>query len=204
MGLLFLRDGQWDGNQVVSSEWVTTASTDAAAGSRSYAYQWWLPGQRMGTTLPPDLYAAQGRDDQKIYVIPSLDLVVVRNSHYKKPPGADGALGTADDSIAEGGFVAEFLPAGVSILNADPADPSVPFGTDSGIWFLDCAFLGPIINSIEDAPKIEFCNDAGGQDPNQARPIFDCREENMTCRDRTMSGRYGAFCEEFLGCICND
>ncbi len=205
-GLLFLRGGQWDGEQVVSKEWTTKATTDAAAGSREYAYQWWLPGQRAATTLPTDLYAAEGRDNQKIWVIPSLDLVVVRNSHYKKPLGPDGVLGTADDAIAENGFVTELLPAGVSFpgFNVDPDDPNVPYGSDSGIWFLDCAFLGPIINSIEGAPKVEFCNDAGGSDPNEASPIFNCREQNSTCLERLTSGRYGPFCEEFHGCICDD
>ncbi len=205
-GLLFLRNGEWDGDRVVSSQWVKAASTDAAAGNEGYAYQWWRPGARSTSTLPRDLYAAEGRDNQKIYVIPSLDLVVVRNSQYKKPLGPDGMLDTADDSIAENGFVTELLPAGVAFpgFNDDPNEPAVPFGSDSGLWFLDCAFLGPIINSIESAPKIASCNDAGGADPNAQVPIFDCREENVSCSERVKSGRYGKYCDEFMGCACGD
>ena len=40
-------------------------------------FQWWLGGE--GGSLPDDLFQAQGFDGQYIYVIPSLDLVVVRN-----------------------------------------------------------------------------------------------------------------------------
>ncbi len=209
-GLLFLRDGEWDGQQVVSKQWVEMATTDAAAGSKSYGYQWWLPGRQNGTTLPADIYAAEGQDDQRIFVIPSLDLVVVRNSIYKEPHPITGNPDLGGP-VAERGFVPEFLPFGAGA--PDPAD-NVPFGTNSGTVFLDCAFLGPIINSIQDpdVAKIEFCNDGGapsasggGDAPSEPTPLFGCRDGNETldCRARFETGRYGPFCEEFMGCLCD-
>jgi CubicO group peptidase (beta-lactamase class C family) len=153
-GLLFLRDGKWDQKQVISSEWVQKSTEDVAQGFQGYAYQWWLAEQDGETKLPLDMYAAEGQDDQIIYVIPSLDLVVVRNSMYDKPP---------TEPIAENGFIGEFLPFGVGT-----------YGTESGQFWLDCPFLAPIINSIEGAPKIDACNvKANG-----------CAEPNAACTDR--------------------
>ena len=58
----------------------------------SYGYLWWLNGQKsfkqpagavregmLWPDCPPDSYAALGAQDKKIYVVPSLDLVVSRH-----------------------------------------------------------------------------------------------------------------------------
>lgn len=72
LGYLYLHQGQWDGQQVVSAAWVKTATqkhtgTDSSLG---YGYQWW--------TYPTwGAYAALGRYGQTIFVIPEADLVVV-------------------------------------------------------------------------------------------------------------------------------
>jgi CubicO group peptidase (beta-lactamase class C family) len=71
-GYLFLRQGQWDGRQVVSAEWVSRAtrrhvSTDGELG---YGYQWWIDADGKG-------FAALGRNGQMIYVRPDADLIVV-------------------------------------------------------------------------------------------------------------------------------
>jgi hypothetical protein len=67
-----LKAGIWDGKQIVSSDWVAASSTehkDTGIGY-GYGYQWW--------TLPSDTgYAATGHFEQKIYVIPEADMVVV-------------------------------------------------------------------------------------------------------------------------------
>jgi CubicO group peptidase (beta-lactamase class C family) len=83
-GQLFLDGGRWDGRQVVSERWVRSSTTPSPAFV-GYGYQWWLTGQTSG--LPEDTYSARGHDGQFIYVVPSLDLVVVRNGLYFKSPG---------------------------------------------------------------------------------------------------------------------
>jgi len=192
LGLLFLRNGEWNGRRIVSEDWVKKATTDAAPGNAHYGYQWWLPGRKQGTTLPIDVYAAEGQNEELMWVIPSLDLVVVRTSYYKKNPGPDGILGTDDDAKIDpgGSLIGEFLIDGLT-----------PYGTDTGTFFLECSFLAPIINSIEGGPKIKTCNDAGGGDPNNPQPIFGCRDAGASCRDRAMA-RYQPFCEEFQGALC--
>jgi hypothetical protein len=64
LGYLFLNEGLWDGQQVVSPAWVEAATTGA-----SYGYQWWLK--------PRGIYFATGVGGQEIWVLPDRDLVVV-------------------------------------------------------------------------------------------------------------------------------
>ena len=77
IGYLYLNGGEWDGTQIVSSEWVDQATTPHLSTSHgaevdgfteSYGYQWWVDER---------YYAAIGRDGQFIYVVPELDMVVV-------------------------------------------------------------------------------------------------------------------------------
>jgi CubicO group peptidase (beta-lactamase class C family) len=71
LGYLYLRQGQWDGRQILTSEWVEAGTSPAAgADSEDYGYLWWLrPTQ--------GFYYASGRGGQTIYVLPEQDLVVV-------------------------------------------------------------------------------------------------------------------------------
>ncbi len=92
MGLLFLNGGDWAGTQIVPSQWVDDAFTPVADSHGLYGYMWWI------MTMPEvggPIHLAQGFDGQFIFMIPSLDLVVVRNGSYVKstcPPVADPNL----------------------------------------------------------------------------------------------------------------
>ncbi len=74
-GYLFLNNGTWDGQQIISEEWVnvSTSSYTLFEGHTGYGYQWW--------TLPNfGVYYAAGRNGQFILVVPDLDIVVVFTS----------------------------------------------------------------------------------------------------------------------------
>jgi CubicO group peptidase (beta-lactamase class C family) len=92
-GLLALARGTWAGRRVVPESYVRSALTSSQSLNPSYGLLWWLngksshrlpgpaPASEPGPLLqsaPRDLVAALGAGDQKIYVVPSLDLVVVR------------------------------------------------------------------------------------------------------------------------------
>jgi CubicO group peptidase (beta-lactamase class C family) len=64
---------------VVSEAWLREAWTPLDTRS-DYGYLWWLLGRAEGVapSTPVDWVAALGAGDQKIYVVPSLDLVVAR------------------------------------------------------------------------------------------------------------------------------
>jgi len=78
-GLLAHRLGTWDGTSVVSESWLREAWTPSKV-KRDYGYLWWLLGEgHLGQKgAPSDLVAGLGANDQKLYVIPSLDVVVAR------------------------------------------------------------------------------------------------------------------------------
>lgn len=82
LGRLFLNQGNWDGTQLIPSEWVEASTTSGAyqpsewptdydeSGLLNYKYQWWL--------LSQDAYTTVGKDGQYLYVDPQKKLIVVR------------------------------------------------------------------------------------------------------------------------------
>ena len=92
-GLFILARGSWNGTPILTdAAYFQAMTTPSQSLNRSYGYLWWLNGQashRLPTSqlvfpgpvvpsAPADMIAALGKNDQKIYVVPSLGLVVVR------------------------------------------------------------------------------------------------------------------------------
>lgn len=78
-GLFAMRNGEWAGDQITDPGWFAEAWTPIAQKA-DYGYLWWLIGKgHLGAKgAPADLVAALGAQDQKIYVVPSLGLVLSR------------------------------------------------------------------------------------------------------------------------------
>ena len=89
IGILYLNDGNWKGEQILPKGWGEYVRTPApnqppltnARGNpiRGYGAQFWLPTERFG--LPVDGYLAAGHRGQYIYIVPSLDLVIIRRGY---------------------------------------------------------------------------------------------------------------------------
>ena len=91
-GLLALNNGNWNGSQIVNSAYFHDATTTSQNINLAYGYLWWLNGkasyhlpqsqlQFTGSIIPSgpnDMFMALGKNDQKIYVIPSKKMVVIR------------------------------------------------------------------------------------------------------------------------------
>ncbi len=79
-GLLYLQGGVWNGERLVSREWIDFVRTPAPAtrGRGSfYGGQFWLvPDGR--TDVPGDAYSTSGNRGQYVVIVPSHDLVIVR------------------------------------------------------------------------------------------------------------------------------
>jgi CubicO group peptidase (beta-lactamase class C family) len=125
-GLLYEHEGRWGDDQVVPEGWVDDSLVPAADSDGIYGYQWWL---YQPDGVPDDVFEANGHDGQFIYVIPSLDLVVVRNGTYVKDPGEP----VADPTLFEK-YPSDGLVEGKGTMPPDDWD--------------DGAFLGPIVRSL--------------------------------------------------------
>ena len=97
-GQLFLNQGIWEGRKIIPADWVArSVETHMLQVFGGYGYQWW--------TFPQSgIYYASGAYEQKIYVVPELDMVVVFTADNKAgglkqgemrdgPPMTDWLLG---------------------------------------------------------------------------------------------------------------
>jgi len=78
-GLLHLNDGVWEGERVLPEGWSELVSTPAPGdGSRGYGGLFWLNRGGAMEGVPADAYWAAGYMGQRTLIVPSRDLVVVR------------------------------------------------------------------------------------------------------------------------------
>ena len=98
LGLLYLRDGVWNGQRLLPEGFAKFVSTPAPAWRRpEYGGQFWVNGDGKWN-LPRDAYFMSGAGGQHTFVVPSHDLVVVRMGHQRGAPVG----GEAVESIALG------------------------------------------------------------------------------------------------------
>ena len=87
-GLMIAQEGSWQGQQIVSSNWVELA-TSKYDDLMSYGFQWWTSETK---DIDYPFFSAKGLDGQLIYVWPETDLVFVRFTTYNK-------IGDQDSSV---------------------------------------------------------------------------------------------------------
>jgi CubicO group peptidase (beta-lactamase class C family) len=79
-GLLYLNGGVWNGERLISEDWIEFTRTPAPATAEignQYGGQWWLvPDGR--DDVPSTAYSTAGNRGQYVVVVPSHDLVIVR------------------------------------------------------------------------------------------------------------------------------
>ncbi len=78
-GLLACRHGRWGAKQIIPRWWCDLATRSSQAHNPEYGYSWWVnTTQTRWPELPKDAFALQGHNTNNCYVVPSLDLVVVK------------------------------------------------------------------------------------------------------------------------------
>lgn len=77
-GLLYLNKGNWNGEQIISEDWVRYTATPTNTSEGIYGAQFWLNAQGHLPDVPRDMFMADGYQGQRVIIIPSKDLVVVR------------------------------------------------------------------------------------------------------------------------------
>ncbi len=75
-GLLFLRNGKWNNQQLISEQWINAARQPSFA-NKNYGYMWWLNTDKQWTSLSPKVYYALGFGGNYIIVDNEHDMVVV-------------------------------------------------------------------------------------------------------------------------------
>ena len=77
-GLLFLNNGNWNGNQLISKDWIKSATTSSEA-NESYGYMWWLnKGPRKWEQVEDEsIFYAAGFGGNFIVIDQANDMVIV-------------------------------------------------------------------------------------------------------------------------------
>ena len=114
-GLLALNKGKWNGEQIINEAFFNESISTSQNINPSYGYLWWLngkasfmiPGEQtvypgyLVPNAPADMYAAMGANDQRIYVVPSKKMVVIRMGEASDPTNPNFAVSGFDDALWE-------------------------------------------------------------------------------------------------------
>ncbi|CAM3608505.1 serine hydrolase domain-containing protein [Zobellia roscoffensis] len=84
-GLLYLNKGNWNGEQLFDESWVDYVSEPTLHSDGTYGGHFWLNANGKYPDVPRDLYSANGYQGQRVFIIPSKDLVVVRTGLAEAP-----------------------------------------------------------------------------------------------------------------------
>ncbi|MDW3211206.1 MAG: serine hydrolase [Reichenbachiella sp.] len=78
IGQLYLQNGVWEGEEIISPEWVSFIQEPANGSDQLYGGHFWINSGGRFSNVPLDAYSMNGFHSQRIMIIPSLDLVIVR------------------------------------------------------------------------------------------------------------------------------
>jgi CubicO group peptidase (beta-lactamase class C family) len=112
-GLLISNKGKWESNTILNENYLNEATNTSQTINLGYGYLWWLNGKSsyhlpqsqlqfngsLIPTAPADMYMALGKNDQKIYVIPSKKMVVIRMGDVANPDNPTFALSDFDETL---------------------------------------------------------------------------------------------------------
>jgi CubicO group peptidase (beta-lactamase class C family) len=78
-GYLALHGGAWAGEQIIPKWWMELDTRSSQADNPDYGFTWWVnTAGKYWPRLPRDAFALSGYRSNRCYIIPSLDMVVVR------------------------------------------------------------------------------------------------------------------------------
>ncbi len=77
-GQLMLNRGAWNKETILNPSWIDYISTPNKSSKGEYGGHWWLNKGNYMPNVPKDCFYADGYQGQRIFVIPSKDLVIVR------------------------------------------------------------------------------------------------------------------------------
>ncbi len=85
--LLYQNDGIFNGERILPEGWVNYTVSEASASDGRYGSFFWLNRGRDLPSVPEDMYACQGHDGQRIFILPSQELIVIVLGYSPKSKG---------------------------------------------------------------------------------------------------------------------
>lgn len=87
LGLLYLNNGEWNGEYIFDKDWVTYATTptptSVSVEEGGYGAQIWLNTGAKYPDAPKNMYSFNGYKGQNVFILPDQDLVIVRTGLTK-------------------------------------------------------------------------------------------------------------------------
>ena len=77
-GLLYLKNGNWNGEVLFTKDWVDYVTTPTNTSEGIYGAQFWLNADGGFKDVSKNMYYADGYQGQRVYVLPDNDMVIVR------------------------------------------------------------------------------------------------------------------------------
>lgn len=114
-GLLALNKGKWNNEQIINETYFNESISTSQNINPSYGYLWWLNGKSsymipgsqtqyngfLVPNAPAEMYAAMGASDQRIYIIPSKKIVIIRMGEASDPTNPSFAVSGFDNALWE-------------------------------------------------------------------------------------------------------
>ena len=88
-GLLYLHKGNWNGTQIFDENWVKYIATPTENSNGIYGGHFWLNAGGRYKDAPRDLFSCDGYQGQKVFIIPSKNMVIVRMGLKEEKDGFD-------------------------------------------------------------------------------------------------------------------
>jgi len=77
-GLLIMQDGVFNGERILPEGWVVSSTSPNSQSNGEYGMLYWINKSKVRyPSVPDDMYWCQGYDGQRIFMIPSKELIVV-------------------------------------------------------------------------------------------------------------------------------
>src|SRR5574340_167112 len=208
IGQLMLQKGNWQGRLIVPREWVEKVTSyagmplpgrkeDAAAPGSGLC--WYINFDGAWANVPRDAFGGAGAGHQALFVVPSLNLIVVRNGNY---------LGSTGAKRFWGDLIQYVLQPAVAAIKPYPQSPIIREGTfappetitrraiGSDNWPLTWAGDGDIYTAYGDGwgfePRIATKLSLGLARIGGAPPAFQAVNLRSETAERKGDGRKGA------------
>ena len=96
-GLLMLKNGNWNGQQLISKDWIAECRTPCALND-VYGYLWWLnTGRRQFPSAPASSFFFIGVGTNLVWMNPQDDMVVV--ARWLEKERVDGFIGKVMEAL---------------------------------------------------------------------------------------------------------